>query len=152
MSRFNTMSFEIENDFHEMNEQELKEHNVSMVPDSIAVYNSQNHTIISLYHKKINSVVGAIADKKTLRKRIEWDYKKANPTIEKIEEYETIIKKKKRYGFKYQYTIDNITFIGDVLSIIDKGHCYSINCNYREKNQVYGAEAMSKLLGTIVLD
>lgn len=152
MFRFNSISFEIENDFHEMNEQELKEHNASMESDSISIYNSQNHTIISFYHKKINAVIGMIADKKALRKRMEWDYKKAQPFIEKIEEYDTIIGKKKRYGFKYRYTVDNITFIGDVLSIIDKGHYYSINCYYREENQRYGSEAMSKLLRTIVLD
>lgn len=77
MFRFHTMSFEIENDFHEMNEQELKEHKVPMTQDGISVYNEHNHTIISIYHKKMNAVIGAIADKKTLRKRMEWDYKKA---------------------------------------------------------------------------
>ena len=149
---FHTMSFEIENDFHEMNEQELKEHKVPMTQDGISVYNEHNHTIISIYHKKMNAVIGAIADKKTLRKRMEWDYKKAQPIIERIEEYDVMIGKKKRYGFRYQYTIDHITYIGDVLSVIHKGDYYSICGNYRVENQAYGTEAMAGLLGTMVLN
>ena len=152
MIKYNNITFEMDKDFHEMTELEKKEHNASVIPDSLSIYNSQCHTMISFQYKRINAVIGVIVDKKTLRKRMEYDYKKTQPIIGNIEEYETVIGKRKRYGFRYKYTVNNIVFIGDVLSIIDKGHSYLISCYYREENQEYGSKAMSKLLSTIVLE
>ena len=129
----------------------LEEHKCLLEADSISIYNPDIHTIISFNHKKINSLIGIIADKKALRKRMKHDFKKAFPCIENMEDYNMKIANKARYGFKYQYVADNILYNGVIILIIEKGHSYNINFSCRNEYIKAGSDAFKKTLDTITM-
>lgn len=148
---YNTISLCIPEGFHVMEREEIQERFRYNDPESWAMWKPDSHIIIAIHRKKLNPILGLIADKKTVRAKLELECKnaKAKNGYRQLEEYEKSIQGKQYLGFYYGYEASNIPHIGENLIIIRKNWYYVISCYYREENreQAHGIfdEALNSL-------
>lgn len=106
---------------------------------------------VQFFHKKVNPVMLAIADKKSMRSQVAQDFKKANPSFNVTETYAYMVDGKKYYGLRYTMEVASQKLVADTILLTRGGNYYVITCKAPEEHSTFMADAFAMILGSMKL-
>lgn len=124
---FNNVKFDINDDLIFTSEED----GTPMVTDSEGTFK------LRFYHKKINSLMLALADKNSMRNSLASDFANGNPTFKRGINYKLKVANRTAFGLSYSFKADDVTKNGDSVFITKRGNYYvfSFSCD----EEAYGA-------------
>lgn len=146
---FDAMSFELDDAFHKLTPEEMKDQFPDEGPGSVAFFTEDGQMRILMYHKKVNPLMLAIADKKTMRASVNQNFRNANPTYECLENYAYMVDGKKHYGLRYKMETSLGPRLGDSILLTRKGNYIMVSVSYTSEQEEWAIQVISDLLATI---
>ena len=148
---FDRFKFEVEDDYRLMTHDEVKETFPEEKSDLEVVLSGDEQIRLMIYHKSVNPVLLAIADKKSMRSQVISDFKKSNPDLELTETYAYMVDGKKRYGLRYKINCETNYKYGDTILLTKGGNYYLVVCRFSDNTNGVAYSVFDNFLNSIKL-